>query len=98
MPDTETLQLGTVAILFLLFIKEFFAYLKSKKSPNGTDKELLKQVTLMNENHLNSICKEIKDGNQNVVNAITIMNRELGDKIDLVGSGISRLIGRGDTK
>lgn len=95
---TQYLQLGAVAILFLISIREFFAYLKVRKTPNGTDKDILRELQLLNENHLNAICKEINEGNSEIVKAIEQMNTDLGDKLDNINSGISRLLGRSDTK
>lgn len=95
---TQYLQLGAVAILFLVSIREFFAYLRVRKAPNGTDKDILKELQLLNENHLNSICKEINEGNSDIVTAIKQMNNDLGDKLDNINSGISRLLGRSDFK
>ncbi len=98
MPDIspEQLNLGAVAIIFLFFLKEFFTYLKSRKYGNGASKDLLKEVQLMNSNHLSSILTEMTKGNSEVVGAINNMNKEIGDKIDNLNTGISRLIGRGD--
>jgi hypothetical protein len=98
MPDIEILQLTAIGIIFVFAIKEFFAYLRVKKSPNGTSKDILKELQLINENHLNDITKRIDVGNQNVVNAINTMNKDLGDKLNNVNAGIVRLIGRGDLK
>ena len=96
MIESEYLQLGAVAIIFLFCIKEFFTYLKVRKNPNGTSREILKELQLMNENHLNSICKEMNKGNTEIVNAIQQMNKDLGDKLDNINSGIARLLGRSD--
>lgn len=98
MPNAEALQLGAIGIICVVLIREVFAFLKARKNGNGFTKDILKQVQLMNENHLNSICEEIKLGNENIVNAINTMNRELGDKMDNVNAGIARLLGRSDLK
>lgn len=60
----ETLsQLGVVGILFYLFFKEFFNWLKNKNG-NGkvedTLKGLLNQVEIANSNHLEHIYDEMK--------------------------------------
>ncbi len=96
MPTAEQLNLGTVAIIFVFFLKEFFTFLKSRKYGNGTNKDLLKEVQLMNSNHLASILAEMTKGNNEVVGAIKEMSGSLGDKIDSLSNGIYRLIGRGD--
>ncbi len=46
----EISDVGAIAILFLLFIREFFAYLKSKKGTNGNgDSEQKKSIENMRE-------------------------------------------------
>lgn len=65
-------QLGTLGIISVLAIKEFFAYLKAKKeSTNGGDSSnaVLKELQLMNSNHLNSIQHAIEEGNAKIVSA-----------------------------
>ena len=92
MPDlSKYIDLGATAIV-AIFAFYFMWQANKYKGGNGTAKETLAQVKLMNENHLNSICKEIKDGNQNVVQAIT----SLGDKIDESNALLNRLLGRSD--
>ena len=49
----------------------------------------MKELQLMNTNHLNSICKTIDDGNDRIVEAVNSMEKNLGAKLD-------RLIGRSD--
>jgi len=62
---TEILNLGTVAIIFLFFLKEFFSYLKAKKSSNGNgnnnDKytKELAAINLKLGNHLTDVNKNI---------------------------------------
>ncbi len=51
----EILQMGTVAILFLLFIKEFFAYLRNRKNNNNNNGSIIKTLKLLEDNHLNTI-------------------------------------------
>lgn len=96
-PDTT--QLGALAIIFLFAIKEFFAWLKIRKNKNGVNKQILGALTQMNENHLNSICKAITEGNieltkaineghSNTRKAITDMHKDL---IEILGEIKGRL-------
>ena len=56
--DTNLIsQFGIIGFLGYFFIKEGFAYLKSKKGGNGVEG----QLKLMSENHLNSIERAILD-------------------------------------
>ena len=52
----QYLQLGAVAIIFALAIREFFSYLKSRKNGNG----LSQQIKLVGENHLEHIQQAIE--------------------------------------
>jgi len=79
--NPEYLQLGAVAIIFLVAIREFFAYLKSKKN-SGVDKQTLEQLTLLNENHLHDIGDKLDGGFDRVVNAINSGNMK---QIELLG-------------
>lgn len=80
------LQLGTVAVIFLFFIKQFFDYLKAKKNgsekkdtevENGLSKLILTQLELMNSNHLHTIQDRIETGNKDIVEAIHRDNTEI---------------------
>lgn len=75
--DNSVLQLGAVAILFLIFIKDFFNWLKGRKNGNNHTPygethfiKMYEELKLMNENHLHSIENAINDGNREIVKAI----------------------------
>ncbi len=55
--STEILNLGTVGILFFLFMKEFFVYLKSKK--NTGYKVELEGINNKLGNHLHDVNNHI---------------------------------------
>ena len=59
--STEILNLGTVGILFFLFMKEFFAYLKTKKNGNGNYKLELDSINNKLGNHLTEVNGKISD-------------------------------------
>ncbi|MCK9369586.1 hypothetical protein M0R04_06735 [Candidatus Dojkabacteria bacterium] len=99
--NENLLELGTVAILFLLFIREFFAYLKAKQNNNGTngnsngngsnsvtDKAILKELQTMNSNHLHTIQQVIETGNARLVDVIHGDNNKM---IELLGEIKGRL-------
>jgi hypothetical protein len=69
---TEITQLGAVAVIFLFCVREFFIYIKQRKiSPlNGSGKDILKELQLMNNNHLNEICEKMEEGNIRLINTI----------------------------
>ena len=80
------LQLGAVAVIFLFAVKEFFAYLKAKKS-NGNGSSALNQAILtelqtMNENHLHSLKDAIEKGNERLVDVIHADNTKM---IEILG-------------
>ena len=81
MMSTEILQLGAVAIIFLFSIKEFFLYLKTKKNGNGNEK-IVKELRLMNANHLNSINKSLNMGFDRVIETLNSNERQV---IQLLG-------------
>ena len=78
------LQLGAVAVIFLFAVKEFFAYLKTKKEGNGNGltSAILGELQKMNDNHLHSLEKAINDGNGKIVEAINNGNLR---QIELLG-------------
>jgi hypothetical protein len=82
--NTEYLQLGAVAIIFIFAIKEFFAWQKAKKNNLPTEdlKNLLSELKLLNTNHLMSIKTCMTDGNEKIVGAINDGNRQM---IQLLG-------------
>ncbi len=64
-------QIGAVAIVFGLSIKEFFQYLKAKKNGNGSlNSDILAELKTMSTNHLHSMETAINDGNEKIVKAI----------------------------
>jgi len=80
--NTEYLQLGALGIIFIFAIKEFFAYMKARKGKNGTDcSKMVEQLELMNNNHLNSISKDIVSGSDRVVTAIREMHTDVSSRL-----------------
>jgi len=59
--NTEILNLGAVAIIFIFFLKEFFAYLKTKKNGNGNYKVELASINNKLGNHLTEVNGKIGD-------------------------------------
>ena len=51
------LQLGTVAVIFLFAIKEFFAWMKSRKNGNGYTELSARLKSISNDNHHEVIAK-----------------------------------------
>ena len=89
--ESEVLQLGAVAVLFLVGIREFFSYLKLKKdsetSGNGgasttLSKAILGELQTMNSNHLHTIQKCVEDGNRQLIETIHSDNIKM---IELLG-------------
>lgn len=61
--NPEYLQLGAVAIIFLFAIKEFFSYLKSRKT-TGTSNNYEVELAKINEklnNHIEHFCKSLDE-------------------------------------
>lgn len=86
MPE-DLIQLGAVAVLFLIAIREFFSYLKTKKGGEGGNGSalngaILNELRAMNSNHLYSLQKAIEDGNSRLVDVIHADNTKM---IELLG-------------
>lgn len=87
----QMLELGALAAIFGLAIKEFFSWLKSRQEKNGgeaVNKQLLEAITEQNSNHLHTIqgtiegmCKDLNVGNDRVVKAITDMHTDLASRL-----------------
>ena len=84
----DVVELGTVGVLFFFFLREFFAYLKTKKNGNGNgegqglNQLILEQLQTMNSNHLHSIEDAINDGNQRLIDSMHQDNMKM---IELLG-------------
>jgi len=61
--EKELLQLGAIAVIFLFFVKEFFAWLKSRK--NGYSKKTYEEIALNGNNHLHEIKDKIDEQTKN---------------------------------
>ena len=87
MIPTEILNLGAVSILFFLFLKEFFSYLKVRKNGNGNYRADLASINLKVGNHLSEVNGKISDVERDVAEVkmdIKIIKNTLEDiKISL---------------
>ena len=85
MPEAY-LQLGAVAVLFAVAIREFFSYLKSKQvEKNGTgkfDALILQELRTTNTNHLHDLKDVLEKGNYRLVDVIHADNTKM---IELLG-------------
>ena len=81
----DILQIGAVAVIFLFAIKEFFSYLKLRRngsSGNQVMEAMLKELRIMNENHLHALKDAINTGNDRIVDTINSGNVK---QIELLG-------------
>ena len=86
-------NLGALTVVFLVAVREFFAFLKVKKNGTGGenhDKKVFDELKLMNENHLHSIEKAIVDGNREIVKAVTDGNREIASALGRIEGGLRK--------
>ncbi len=84
MPENTLIQLGAVAVLFAIAIREFFGYLKAKKTVGNGENlnpKILKELQSMNDNHLCSIKDAVVDGNKEVVAAVNEGNLKMAEFI-----------------
>ena len=93
--DNEYIQLGSIAAIFIIAIREFFNYLKAKKNGNGemitADIKVFEELKRMNNNHLHSIESAIIEGNKEIVRSINDGNLRT---IQLLGEIKGNLIGK----
>lgn len=79
-------EIGAIGILFLAAIREFFSYLKSRKSNGnsgtGLSNQILKEIQTINQNHLNSLQEIIQEGNTRLIDVIHQDNTKI---IELLG-------------
>lgn len=72
--NETVLQLGAVAVIFAFAIKEFFAWLRTKKNGNGKNgffnEEILRELQTTNTNHLHGIQTSIEEGNRHLIDTI----------------------------
>lgn len=86
MPES-LIQLGAVAVLFLVAIREFFSYLKTRKNGNGEtgghlSQAILNELRAMNSNHLHSLQETLEEGNRNLISTIHSDNTKM---IEILG-------------
>jgi len=77
-------ELGAIAFVFILAIREFFSYLKSRKS-NGNNvlsQAILTELQSMNTNHLHELKGALEQGNERLVDTIHNGNTKM---IELLG-------------
>lgn len=80
-------QLGAVAVLFAVAIREFFGYIKVRRENQnghggGMNIQILKELQTMNNNHLSSLKQAIENGNSRLIDAIHQDNTKI---IELLG-------------
>jgi len=87
MPSDTLLQLGAIGVLFLVSIREFFGYMKAKKNESttshyGFNEEIFNELRSMNSNHLHSIEKAVREGNDRLIESIHNGNTKM---IEILG-------------
>ena len=74
-------NLGAVAVIFLFAVREFFAYLKSRKTGEGpppvTDKDIFLELQKMNDNHLHTLTDAVNIGSKETVRTINEGNMKI---------------------
>ncbi|MEX2053929.1 MAG: hypothetical protein WD883_00015 [Candidatus Colwellbacteria bacterium] len=91
MPENSLLQLGAVAILFLVGIREFFSYLKTRNGGNGGDNEsVLQELRKTNNNHLHSVEDAIREGNKELIKAVSDGNLRIVEALGEIKGKLSR--------
>jgi len=91
----DLIQLGTLGVLFFFAIKEFFAFLKSRKEKNGkesgaVDEGILEQLQLMNSNHLQHLNDCMNENNARLIEAIHEDNIKIIEVLGRIDGKLSR--------
>ena len=70
--DPQLLQNGALGIILIFAIKEFFSWLRIRKmnNTNGTPLKVLKELQLLNTNHLHDLKETIEKGNKDLTESI----------------------------
>ena len=68
-------ELSAIAVIFIFFLKEIFAYLKHRATPTEPN-GVLEELKLMNNNHLHSIEKAILQGNEKMIKTMYECNQK----------------------
>ena len=84
MIPTEILNLGALAVIFLFFLKEFFAYLKAKKNGNGNYKIELASINKKLDNHLHDVNKTIARIDRDIM--------KMDNKLENIGNNVLKLM------
>ena len=76
---SEYVELGAIGALFLVAIREFFNYLKTKKqgSNSNFNQQIFQELQTMNTNHLNHIQGAIESGNKTLLEALHKDNMQM---------------------
>ena len=78
MESIDLTQATPLAIIFIFFIREVFAYLKVKKNGGtGLNGKILGELQAMNKNHLHALEKAVTDGNRDLTKAINDGNMKI---------------------
>jgi len=81
----KLLDIGAIAFIFALCVKEFFAYLKNKKNGNSSgvmSQAILGELTRMNNNHLEHIQDCMVTNNKDLIKTIHDDNTKM---IEILG-------------
>lgn len=86
----EYIELGAVAVIFILAIKDFFKYLTNKDVRPTHDKKVLEELRAMNSNHLHTIENAIREGNRDIVKSINSGNMKLAQLLGEIKGSIRK--------
>jgi hypothetical protein len=85
----DFIDLGGTVIVSLAALYILWQTQKNKKS-NGTDKEILKEIQLMNQNHLEHIKDCIQENNDELVNTIHSDNVKIIELLSRIDGRLSK--------
>ena len=72
--ENEIIQYGSVIAgllaIITLIIRELFAFLKTKNNGNGLSNQILRELQIMNQNHLHSLQEAINNGTDRLIDTI----------------------------
>ena len=91
-------ELGGIILIFLFAIKEFFMYLRVKKT-NGTNndllnREILNELKIQNTNHLTHLTEKVENGFLDLIKSSNDNMNMLASKMDRMIESLGEIKGR----
>ena len=92
--ENEIIQYGSVIAgllaIITLIIRELFAFLKTKNNGSGLNSQILRELQVMNQNHLHSLQEAINSGNDRLIDTIHKDNTKIIEALGEIKGALRR--------